>query len=361
MPDPGAANPFYSARPLLQVNGEDEAGLSDGLLSLMVEETTEGLFRCEATLGNWGSRGSTVDFLYFDRSLLDFGRDFAVTAGSGEAEARLFDGRISGIEAHFPQDRPSEVTILAEDRFQDLRMTRRTRTFEDVTVRDVIDRIASAHSLRSDMDIEGPTYRVLAQVNQSDLAFLRECARSIDAEVWIEGRTLFAQSRGRRNRGEVTITHGQGLREFSVLADLSTQCTTLTVSGWDVETKQGVSHEASEQAIRSEINGSLGGASVLQSAFGARSEHVVHLVPFSQDESRSAAEARFRSRARRFVTGSGVAEGDGRLRVGTHVIINGVGALFTGRYYVSEVRHTFDVEQGFRTAFRVERPGINAS
>ena len=87
--------------------------------------------------------------------------------------------------------------MLAEDRFQDLRMVRRSRTFEDVSDRDVIEQIAGEHGLTTDVDLDGPTYRVLAQVNQSDLAFLRERARAVDAELWLDGDC----STPRRGRG----------------------------------------------------------------------------------------------------------------------------------------------------------------
>jgi hypothetical protein len=36
----------------------------------------------------------------------------------------------------------------------------------------------------------------------------------------------------------------------------------------------------------------------------------------------------------------------------------GLGPLFNGRYYLSEVRHTFDFARGIRTAFTAERPGL---
>ena len=359
MGDIGTTSGFYSARPSIRLDGQAEPRLSDGLLSLLIEETTAGLYRCEASFGNWGNHGGGVGFLYFDRAVLDFGKPFAVKAGDGEAAATLFEGRILGIEARFPQGRSPEIAVLAEDRFQDLRMNRRTRTFEDVSDRDVFEQIASEHSLQAEVDVDGPTHRVLAQVNQSDLAFLRSRARVIDAEVWVEASTLHAQARGRRDAGRLTLTYRQGLYEFSALADLAEQRTSLTVSGWDVETKEGIAHEAAEPAIRSELNGFQSGAAVLEAAFGPRTERIVHLTPVNDDEARVAAEAQFRTMARRFVTGRGLAEGDGRLRVGASVELLGVGALFEGRYTVTEVRHTFDGAEGFRTTFAVERPGIN--
>lgn len=358
MPEEARTSAFYAARPSVQLDGQENGALTDGLLNLVVEETREGMYRCEATVGNWGARDGTVTFLYLDRQLLDFGKPFAVVAGAGEAEGVIFEGRITGLEAHYPQGRPPEITILAEDRLQDLRMARRTRTFENVSDSAVFEEIAAAHSLQRDIDVDGPTHRVLAQVNQSDLAFLRERARALDAEVWMEGDTLHAQARSRLRRGEVTLAYGSTLREFSALADVARQRTTLTVSGWDVDAKSGIAVEAGASALQPELNGLESGPAVLQQAFGPRAERIVHLVPFTQEEARALAEAQLRRVGRRFVTGRGAAEGNGQIRVGTRVHLERLGPLFDGAYTVAETRHTFEPRHGYRTQFVVERAGL---
>ncbi len=354
----GSTTSFYPARPGVVLDGRSSPSLSSGLLSLLVEETTAGLYRCEALFGNWGSNNGGVDFVYFDRRVLDFGKPLAIEVGEDDTAARIFDGQITALEAHYPQKRPPEMMVLAEDRLQDLRMTRRTRTFEDVSDSDVMRQIASEHSLRPDFDIDGPTYPVVAQLNQSDLAFLRERARSINAEIWVEGDTLRAVIRSRRDAGNVTLTYGQGLLEFSVLADLSHQRSSLVVSGWDVASKESIEYEANASTISNELNGGQSGSAILQNAFDNRVERIVHLVPLTLQETRSQAETHYRMIARRFVTGRGVAEGDGRIRVGARVDLQGLGAMFSGEYYVSEVRHMFSGQHGYRTHFTVERPAL---
>lgn len=356
----GSTSSFYAGRPSITLDGRDRPGLSSGLLSLLVEETTAGLFRCEARFGNWGGNNGDVDFVYFDRRVLDFGKTIVVEAGEGDTAGRIFEGQITGLEAHYPQKRPPEILVLAEDRLQDLRMTRRTRSFEEVSDSDVMRRIASDHSLRPDFDLDGPTYPIVVQLNQSDLAFLRERARAINAEVWVEADTLRAVVRSRRDAGSITLSYGQGLLEFSVLADLTRQRSSLFVSGWDVAGKERIEHEATENVIRNELNGGQSGSAVLQSAFGSRAERIVHLVPLSLQETRSQAEAHYQLMARRFLTGQGIAVGDARIRVGSRVNLQGLGALFNGEFYVCEVRHTFEGEQGYRTYFRVERPALGA-
>jgi uncharacterized protein len=342
------------ARPSILVAGENQPVLAEGLASLQVIETVEGLFRCEALVGNWGTKNNSLGFLYFDRQLLDFGKAFAVRIDRDT----VFDGRIMGLEAHFPDGRPPRLTVLAEDRFQDLRMTRRTRSFANISDADLMRQIAGDHGLQADVELPGPSHRVLTQVNQSDLAFLRERARELDARLWIGDGDLRVRRNGEPGGEVIDLTYGGGLREFSVLADLAEQRTAVIVSGWDVAGKSELRHEATSDAIRPELDGGQSGAEVLGGALGPRKETFVRTVPLTSQETQTTAEALFREQARRFVRGRGVAEADGRLRVGRRVNLRGLGPLFSGKYDLVEVRHLFDGRRGIRTEIEVERPGL---
>jgi phage protein D len=351
----GAAdNGIKAARPTIAVGGQDKPSLGEGLLSLLIAENLGGLYRCELAFGNWGPINNSIGFLYFDRRLLEFGKALQVKLGTDT----LFDGRIMGLEAVFPEGQPPALNVLAEDRFQDLRMIRRTRTFTDVSDADIFNQIAGDHGLRPSVSVSGPKYKVLAQVNQSDLAFLRERARAIDAELWMSGNTLNAKSHASRNGGSLPMTYGGPLREFTVLADLAGQRTSVTVNGWDVASKAGLQYEATESVLSGELSNTTSGASILSSALGQRKEALAHTVPLTSQEAQAAAEAYFRMAARRFVVGRGVAETNAKLRVGSYVDLDGLGPLFNGKYYVVEVRHIFDGARGLRTEFTAERPGL---
>jgi len=349
-----SANAVAAARPDFTVDGRDEASLAEGLLSLLIVEDTSGLYRCEATFGNHGPRGQTVDFLYFDRRTLEFGKTFQVKLG----QDRIFDGRIMGLEGHFPEGQPPQITVLAEDRFQDLRMTRRTRTFANINDVDLIRQIASDHGLSANIDARGQTHKVLAQVNQSDLAFIRERARAMDAELWMDDRTLNARPYASRGTNALELSYGRDLREFSALADLAHQRTSVTVAGWSALDKTSVSHAAEVAVISSELNGGDSGARILESALGARKESIVHTAPTTVNQAQAEAEALFKLYARRFVTGRGVAATSSQLRAGAYVDLKLLGPLFSGKYYVSEIRHLFDGVDGLRTEFSAERPGL---
>ena len=197
---------------------------------MTISESVHGLYHCELRFGNWGPVQNNIDFLYFDRKKLDFGKAVQIKIDGD----KIFDGRISALEGKFGEGCPPEIAVLLEDRFQDLRMTQRTRTFNDVSDSDVMNRVANDYGLQASIDAAGPTHKVLQQHNQSDLSFLRERARFVDAEIWVDDRTLYCKSRTRRNDGTIKLTYGGELREVTVSADLAEQRSSVIVVGWDV-------------------------------------------------------------------------------------------------------------------------------
>ncbi len=342
------------SRPSIFVKGQEDASLGQGLLQMTISESVHGLYHCELRFGNWGPSQNSIGFLYFDRKKLDFGTAVQVKVDGN----KIFDGRISALEGRFLEGSPPEIAVLLEDRFQDLRMTQRTRSFEDVSDADVMNRIARDYGLQANIDADGPTYKLLSQVNQSDLAFVRERARAIDAEIWMDDRNLYCRSRSKRNDGNVQLNYGGELREVAVCADLADQRTGVKVVGWDVAGKSQLSYEATDQALGAELNGDVSGASILNSGFGSRKEVLSHTVPLSSAETQKEAESVMRMKSRRFVVARGMAQGNAKLNVGTYVNLQGLGPLFNGKYYLSFVKHVFDGLEGFLTEFTAERCGI---
>src|SRR6266511_3187536 len=324
----------FVSTPVLAVAGTTNTEAARNLLALTVEETTVGMCWCEARLDNYGFRNDAAGYLYLGRDVLDFGTTFAVTFGPKDSSRRIFQGRISAIQADYPAAEQAQVLVFAEDALQDLRLTRRTRTFNDSSTADVANQLASEHGLTPSIDLDGPTRRVSAQLNQSDLAFLRSLARRDDGEVWPDGTTLHVSRRPDRDGGTVELSYGGDLLSFSVRADLADQCTELGVAGWDVGAKD---------------------------AFADRTEHIVRGTPVPSAEARAIARAACLERARRFVCGTRITGGTPALKVGCRVTLNGLGALFNGAYYVSRTRHMFDLTLGYRTEFDVERAGIGAA
>src|SRR5699024_4513638 len=135
---------------------------------------------------------------YLDGDVLDFGTRLDVSAGPPGNERMVFSGAVSALEVRFVEGNVPVVVVLAEDDLMLLRLTQRSETYTSCTDADIAGRIARRHGLRPDLAADGPSYDVVQQVNQSDLAFLRDRARRLQAELWAEEGTVHLATRDRR-------------------------------------------------------------------------------------------------------------------------------------------------------------------
>jgi phage protein D len=352
---------FASTAPVFEVDGQVCGELARDIVRLEIEESTDGLKTLVARVVALGPKTGHEEeqLLYLDGDILDFGKSLEVSLGSAAQARILFRGRISGLEASFEETHDPEVVFFAEDRLMDLRMTRRMRTYENVTDAALAEQIAAEHGLTAEARAEGPTYDVVQQWNVSDLAFLRERARLIQAEVWVHRDTLHFKTRQQRLAPELTLVRGNQLISLQVRADLAHQRTAVHVSGYDAGAREGIDEEADDAVILAEIAGGRTGPAILAGAFGARVSHRVRQNPLTSTEAAQWARAEMLRRSRGFVQVTGLAASTPELVVGSRLTLERAGGAFSGGgYYVTRVRHTYDLAVGHRTWFEAERPTV---
>jgi phage protein D len=351
-----------TASPVFTVGGDVVRGLARDCVRLVVDEGVEGLRTLEAHFmaTGIGSPGPPADLLHVDGSDVDFGTDLEVAIGPDDTQRTVFDGTVSGLELVLGDSEPPRVVVLAEDRLMRLRLTRRMRSYTQITDGELASRLAQEHGLDADVSVDGPRYDVLQQVNQSDLAFLRERARRMQAELWCTGRTLHLSDRSRRQATKLTLVHGNQLLTVRLTADLAHQRSDVAVSGYDARTKKVIDEHAGADTIHAEAQAGRTGPEVLEKALGASTSFRLREAPLTTAEAAAWARAEMLRRARRFVTVSGTTRGSPDLTVGSLLRLELVGAPFEGDgYYTTRVTHTYDNERGLRTAFEAERPTVN--
>lgn len=352
---------LYSSAPVLTVDGRRSGVLARDLVHLEVEETTAGLKTlCARFLAHGPRDGRAAEgALYLDGEVFDFGSELAVALGSTDEERTVFRGWISALEVEIVEGSEPEVVVRAEDELMALRTTRRMRTWEEVSDADLAEAIAGEHGLAVETAAEGPTYDVVQQWNQSDLAFLRERARRIRAELWIADGTLHFATRDHRPGTELTLVQGGNLIAVQASADLAHQRTGVHVLGYDASDRSDVLGEGEPEAIDAEVGGGRTGPSVLQRAFGERTSYRTREVPLNEGEARDWARAELLRRARGFVQVRGTTLGTPDLVVGSRLRLERVGAPFDGgEYYATRVQHTYDLVSGHRTSFEAERATV---
>lgn len=361
-----------SVSPVFTVAGERSADLARDCIRLEISEGTDGLrtLKAEFVAVGAGATGAGSDLAYLDGQILDFGKAISVTLGPEGRQHVVFDGTVSGLEAVFGDGVPPRVLAYAEDALMRLRMTRRMRTYTAVTDADIARQIAETHSLDSDVAADGPRFDVVQQVNQSDLAFLRERARRIQAELWCEGRTLHFSTRDQRTGTKVQLVRGGHLLSVRLLADLAHQRSEVHVTGFDSAAAKVIDERAGNEVVVAESSSGRTGPQVVAMALGPSRERPPKPWPLtfrfrdvaqSGEQARAWARAEMLRRARAFVTVEALTRGSPELVVGSIVELQDVGQPFSGGgYYVTRVCHTFDHTAGLRTRFAAERSTVNA-
>ena len=220
--------------------------------------------------------------------------------------------------------------------------------------------MADDHGLRAEVDVDGPRYDVVQQLNQSDLAFLRERARLVQAELWADGRTLHMASRPRRSGTELTLVQANQLLSVRLCADLAHQRSEVVVTGYDASAADVIDERAQSDTIEAEISGGRAGPQIVKKALGATTTLRVREAALTGEEAQAWAKAEMLRRARRFVSVVGTTRGSPDMIVGSRLTLQQVGAPFEGSgYYVTRIRHTVDLVRGLRTYFEAERATVN--
>ncbi|MGZ8204108.1 MAG: phage late control D family protein [Burkholderiales bacterium] len=351
---PVSATAVYRARPTLRLAGQPDERASELLIAMRMEEQEGGMSALELRFSNWASlEGGGAEYAFGAGANLRLGAAIEVYAGDESEPREIFRGTVTALEAEYATGTPPELTVCAEDPLQRARMGRRSRIHDAKSPADVARDIAGELGLTPVIAGLSTPVGTWAQLNESDLAFLRRLVGRFDGDLQVVGRELHVSPRGAVRRGTLELElHGQ-LARARIAVDLADQVTQITARGWNAGDGRAVSGSAAALAHGGPGTG-RDGAALLRELLDERSEHIGHIAVENDDEARAVAEAAFDLRARRLVKLEGVAEGNPQLRVGTHCVVTGVDRRFENTYYVTRACHRFDVREGYRTEFSAE-------
>jgi len=344
----------YSARPTVRIAGEADVRVTELVMAMRVEEHEGGMSSLEMRFSNLAPTTDGGAELAFDaHSKLKLGADIAIYSGDAAQPREIFRGKVTAMELEYKIGSGPELTVLAEDALSAARRARRSKIYTDKSPADVVRAIASDQGLRPVLSgLDGPR-ATWAQLNESDLSFLRRLLGRFDADVQIVGEELQVSPRKDVGRGTLELALFGQLARVRVIADLADQVSKVTSCGWNAKDGAKVKGEAGSGTHLGPGRGRDGKA-VLEEALESRAEHLGHVAVGTDAEAQALAEAAFDLRARRFVRAEGTAEGNAQLRVGTNVTLTGVSPQFDNTYYVVRACHLYDLQQGYRTDFSAE-------
>lgn len=285
----------------------------------------------------------------------------SVSTSESNSPIALMEGEITALQTEF--DTGGTFTVLrGYDAAHRLFRGRRTEAYNQMTASDIALKVAQRAGLRTgEVTSTTTVYDHVTQAGTSDWDLMQRLAADVGFEVTVrEGKFGFgpptAASRapaagGPQNEDPLVLRLGADLLRFRAVVTSAEQVKEVEVRGWDIATKQELT--ATEPAKTSSVVLPDIDPPTLAKTFGDP-RYVSTDVPHrTQAEVDVAAASLAEAVAGAFAEFEGVARGNPKVKAGTAITVDGLGAPFDGKYTVTTSRHRLDPTTGYTTAFSV--------
>ncbi len=346
---------MYSARPTVRISDTEYPLLSAQISAMKMREALGGLSSLEISFSDWisASDGSSGFGATGDDQPLKLGEPIILYAGETMSPQEIFSGVITAVEGELDPIKAPTITILAEDLLFAARREKRSRLFDDMSPKQVIEQIAGDYGLSPQVrdGLDQPVKK-WAQMGETDLTFMRRVLATVDADLQLVGAELQVGPIARDERTSVELTFPQSLVRIRTIADLAHQFAQTSISAMDIAGGAMVLGTADE----GEMGPGEGPVAkdILDEKFSPYRNHIRHHEPLDQEWADSQARSAFGKNARAFVTAEGTAVGNAEIRVGSWLTLFGTNPMFTNQYNVVEAIHRFDRENGYMTDFTAQ-------
>ncbi len=360
---------YYAPGFRVEIDGKQLAPQTNGdILSLSVKMDLEQMTSFDMTVANVATFKSAREvFKYSDGDRFDIGRRVHIKMGYADALLSMVTGQITSVAPKFPQSGSPTLTVSGQDGMFRLK-DRRPEEGESIQYLDkqdweIAEVIAQRNNLRANVTRAGPMHHEVIQRMTDDATFLKERAARIDFDCHVltdpvsgEATLHFVKPNDGRGGGRIEafeLRWGENLLHFTPTINLSEQVASVTVHGWDPETKLPIVAQAGPDDLPQQPDAGESGPRVAERTQSGKQDVVVDAPVASQQEAFELARSLLLKRAYRFITGSGQIIGKPELRPGHSLSMSGLGR-FDGAYYVTRVEHQID-SSGYLTTFETRR------
>ena len=215
----------------------------------------------------------------------------------------------------------------------------------------------------NNLSTETPHEDVFFQHNQFDILVLLKLAQRNNYELVLRQRETdngpeqylyFGPSTDIPPSPDLLLEWGKSLIQFQPTLKTMKQVKTLTLRGWNIQTKKPIKVTVDRTKLKPRIHEDVERLYRIEQGFSDRQEIVVDKPFRSKAEAKKLAEDMLKDLAKKMITAQGSTFGTPGLRAGRKIKIGGIGALFSGTYFVESTTHTINAS-GYITEFKVRR------
>jgi uncharacterized protein len=374
---------FYAPGFELKIDG---VGLPQGVLRDVMEVTYHDdineIDGFELTVNNWdattrsckyigsettatlsGGSAATQLFTLFDPG----GKSAELSIGYSGNYQSMVRATFTTMEPNFPDSGPPVLTVRGSNILKGLRTKQFTGAWTNQTPSAIAlnfntlrnagqPRLPNPWKVVTDSQAAGAEARLeyVAQKNQYDVDFLLQLAhgQGYTLEADEDAQEIYFGPSQSSTPTNYQLAWGRGLASFKPSLATANQWKSVTVRGWDRQTQKPIEVTVGQDDPQvKKLNSNL------LSLVPDRQEQKVDLPVFTAAEAKQRALAIMLDRSKEIVTAHGKTVGLPKLRAGTLVNIQGIGARLSGTYFVTKTTHTLG-EAGYVTEFDCRREDL---
>ncbi len=285
----------------------------------------------------------------------------SVASDASVSPEPLIEGDVTALEAEF--DSTGTYTVIrGYDQAHRLFRGRRTESYTQSTASDVATKVAQRAGLKvGTIESTSTVFDHLSQAGVTDWEFLESMSREIGYEITVKKGVFDFRTPQKADtapqggqgaaQNPLVLRLGGDLLRFRSLITAAEQVTEVQARGWDLAQKKALiasSPAATTSAVLPTVN-----PAQIADTFGSPVYVASDVAYRTQSEVDVAAAAIAEQIAGAFAEFEGVSRGNPKLRAGTAVAVDNVGAPFDGKYTVTTSHHRYDPVTGYTTAFSV--------
>jgi uncharacterized protein involved in type VI secretion and phage assembly len=260
----------------------------------------------------------------------------------------VFTGEVVTFEPEFTTA-AATISVRAYDKSHRLHRNRRSATFQDMTLSDVVQKVVQENGLQAGtIDATATVHPFLQQSMESDLDFINRLAALENCEFGVSDGRAFLQLRRNGGGSVPTLSWRENLKSFKPRMSAAQQHDRVKVSSYDPVTRAAVVGEATTPGA---IPQAAQEARDKAQSFGASELLVSDRVANTADEARTIAQSTLDKLASGSFEAEGTMEGDPAVKAGGKLKLDGFGR-FDGEHQLTSVTHVYG-HGDFRTRFAI--------
>lgn len=264
------------------------------------------------------------------------GGEVEILAGYRSNETTIFKGTLTHHSIRLRSTGRALLTLVCRHPLYQSTLTRRSRSFQEVSDSDAISEILSAYELPVEADSTEVTHETLFQYHTTDWDFCLARAQANSRLLIPTDGGVSLASLDSSQEPALHLQYGATLQELDIESDIRSQPTELTATAWDPASQEALDATATEPSIPSAGNQT---SDSLASLHG-QSQHLHHAGAITQDELDAFASGQLLLQRLGARVGRARCTGTAAPLPGQLLDIAGISDRFSGTYLISGVRHT---------------------